>query len=172
MDIPPDEVPSLPWDNHIYIHTCIFGSVLRLQNSLSRALKLWTNIGRFALSMPSTWPSLLFSPAFTFKTWNRKAKLARAFNCTLPKLYKFTRLLDLCGRFAGNFGCICAFQMRNDALDMNGLSWPWDGARMQAMFNFIQCLKCGDRLATRKQNYRQTSRRDLAKLGHTPNYQK
>ena len=95
------------------------------------------------------------------------------FNCALPKLYKFTRFLDLrafagfcgrfadfCVRFAGNFGRkLCAF-ICVGARDMNaacsgyenGLVCPWDAARMQAMFSHIQNVNCGDSVATRKQN--------------------
>ena len=87
------------------------------------------------------------------------------FNCALPKLYKFTRFLDLrafagfCGRlriFAGVLrvllGAVICIYIRWCSGFENGLVCPWDAARMQAMFSYIQNVNCGDSVATRKQN--------------------
>ena len=67
------------------------------------------------LCFPSAWPCLLTS--ILLSKYGAAHPSGFLFNCALPKLYKFTRFLDLrafagfcgrfadfCGRFAGNFG--------------------------------------------------------------------
>ena len=70
------------------------------------------------LCFPSAWPSSQSSHQYILLSKYGAAHPSWfLFNCALPKLYKFTRFLDLrafagfcgrfadfCGRFAGNFG--------------------------------------------------------------------
>ena len=94
------------------------------------------------LCFPSAWPSS---------------------HCLIARSQNYTNLQDswICGRlrvfasvlriFAGVLLCI---YMRWCSGYENGLVLvcPWDAARMQAMFNNIQKVNCGDSVATRKQN--------------------
>ena len=150
-------------------------------NNFTWAFQLLKNISRFAqsgvssnlwsyqafpqkvrrgmswLHFPSAWPSSQSSHQyFCFQSAHPSWFL---FNCALPKLYKFTRFLDLrafagfCGRFVGNFGRSYAhlYVLVLGIWEWPGIS-PWDAARMQAMFSHIQNVTCGDSVATRKQN--------------------
>ena len=101
------------------------------------------------LCFPLAWPSSQSSHQYlAFKIWSRTSKLVSV-NCTLPKLYKFTRFLDLRGVlriFAGVLqvilGAVMCIKICVGARDENGLVCTWDAARMQPV-EFDGILKTG-----------------------------
>ena len=145
------------------------------------AFQLLKNINRFAqsgvsierfpkklgvvwLCFPSAWPCLLTN--ILLSKYGAAHPSWFLFNCALPKLYKFTRFLDLrafagfcgrfadfCGRFAGNVGQLCAF-ICVGARDMR-MAWYVFGTQpgcKPCSVIIIQNVNCGDSVATRKQN--------------------
>ena len=118
------------------------------------------------LCFPSARPSSQSSHQyFAFKIWSRTSKLGF---CLIARSQNYTNLQDswICSRlrvfasvlriFAGVLrvilGAVMCIYMRWCSGYENGLVCPCDAGRMQAMFNNIQKVNCGDSVATRKQN--------------------